>query len=343
MRDTRLKTAVLGLVKGGLGLLEAAANLEQFHIQAVADNDSQLAEQTAAKYKCAAYDDYRQLITQNQLDCLLVAAGLYSCDEYVRMAMKKKFNVLKLAPAARNFEEAAELVRLADDEQIKFAVACPLYFTGGFSALREFLEAERIEHVYLVTGFCAVEAADHKQWHTDPKLSGGGVLLRNCYEMVHQIVSDFSIPQQVYSLSTNQAGDRQQRLYLTEDTMVVTMKFSDTCMGNLTAGKGLGPEKQLLTVCGKDMILTADKNNFTVSDSSGQLLEQQQFETDEVRWMTKILESLALSLLEPDKHPLFGSARDNLKTMALIESAYLSSRTAMPEEPGRIFEMTAVG
>ena len=77
------------------------------------------------KYNRAAYDDFRQLIIQNQFDCLLVAAHIHSCDEYLRIAMKKKFNILKLAPPARNFEEATQLVQLAEEENIKFAVATP--------------------------------------------------------------------------------------------------------------------------------------------------------------------------------------------------------------------------
>ena len=126
MSEGKLKTAVLGLDERGLLLLEAASQTGHFQIQAVADKDTKLAERIAAEYKCTPYDDYRQLIMQNQLDCLLVAAGMYSCDEYVRAAMKKKFNVLKLAPTARNFEEAAAFVQLAEYENIKFTVANPL-------------------------------------------------------------------------------------------------------------------------------------------------------------------------------------------------------------------------
>ena len=105
MSEGKLNTAVLGLDDKGLHLLEAAAKTNHLQIQAVADKDTKLAERIAAEYSCTPYDDYRQLIIQNKFDCLLIAAGLYTCDEYIRMAMKKKFNILKLAPAARNFAE----------------------------------------------------------------------------------------------------------------------------------------------------------------------------------------------------------------------------------------------
>ena len=51
------------------------------------------------------------------------------------------------------------------------------------------------------------------------------------------------------------------------------------------------------------------------------------------------LESFARSLLSPGEHKLTSSGRENLKNMAVIESAYLSARTGFPEEPGRILQM----
>ena len=140
MAKGKLKTAVLGLDECGIGLLRAASTIEDLQIEAVADKDTQLVQRVAGEYNCAAYDDYRQLIIQNQFDCLVVAAGLHSCDENIKTAIKKKFNILKMAPAARNFEEAVEFVRLSEDENIKFAVANPFRFSKSYLALRQFVQ-----------------------------------------------------------------------------------------------------------------------------------------------------------------------------------------------------------
>ena len=355
MSEGKLKTAVLGLNDQGRLLLEVASQIDYFEIAAVADKDTKLAESIAAEYECTAYDDYRQLIIQNQLDCLFVAAGMYSCDEHIRTAMKKKFNILKLAPAARNFEEAAEFVRLAEDENIKFAVANPGRFARSFLDLHQFLQQGRIEQIFLITAFCSVGDQLHRDpkhnkvrlatqpyWHTDPKLAGGGVLLRNCYGIIDQIIWNFGTAEQVYSLNTNQAPDRQQRLYLTEDTAVVTMKFTDTLIGNLIASKAFGPRRKFLKVYGKDKILTVSNKQLTASDGLGQRSEEWEYEDDQLGWYTALLENFALSILSPDENKLCSSGRENLKNMAVIESAYLSARTAMPEEPGRILQMAQI-
>jgi len=341
MSGKKLRTAVLGLSDRGELLLEAVSRIDYFQLQAVADRDSKLAEKAALRYNCTAYDDYRQLIIQNQLDCLLVAAGMYSCDEHIRVAMKKKFNILKLSPAARNFEEAVEFARLAEEENIKFAIGNANRFVRGFLALREFLEEGRIEQIFLITAICAAGGQPAPAWQTDPKLAGGGVLLHNCYEIIDQIVLNFDVPEQVYSLNTSAAGDRQQRQYLTEDTAVVTMRFADAFVGNLIASRrtGIGPGREFLKVYGKDKILTVSEARFTVSDSPGRITEELEYNNDELFCMTKLLENFALSILSPDKNKLCSGGRENLKGMAVIESAYLSARTGMPEEPCRILQM----
>jgi len=342
MAKNKLRTAILGLDKGGISLLRAASSVGSFEIQAVADKDVKIVEKAASEYKCVGYDDYRQLIIQNQFDCLLVAAGLYSCDEYIKTAMKKKFNILKLAPPARNVEEAMEFVRIAEEEKIKFVIANPCRFAKSFVVLREFLQKKHLEQIFLITALCSGGGEGRSVWQSDPKLAGGGVLLHNCYEIIDQIMWNFPIPQQIYSLNTNVAGDKQQRLYLTEDTAIVTMKFSDTFFGNITASRcaTLDVEEKVLKVYGKEKNLTVSDNKFIVSDNSGRVREEREYEDDLIGREKALLENFALSILSPDKNKVMSSGRENLKNMVFIESAYLSARTSMPEEPDRILQMT---
>ncbi len=355
MSEGKLKTAILGLDEGGRFLLDVVGQVDYYELVAVADKDPNLVEKVAAEHKCTFYDDYRQLIIQNQLDCLLVAESIHSCDEYVRMAMKKKFNVLKMIPAARNFEEAAQLVALSETENVKFTVATAGRFTQSYHALRRFLREGIIEtpkglnitkgewEPFLLTAFYNVGDYPRHNWQTDPKLAGGGVLLHNCYRFIDQIIWNFGLPEQIYSLGTNQAHDKQQRLYLTEDTIVVTMRFSDTFIGNIIASRreGIGPREEFLKLYGKDRILTVSSSQLTVSDGKGQICAEMKYEDSESGCMKELLRNFALSILSPEDNKLFSSGRENLKNMAIIESAYLSARTGFPEEPGRILQMAA--
>jgi len=147
----------------------------------------------------------------------------------------------------------------------------------------------------------------------------------------------------VYSLNSNAAGDRQQRLYLTEDTALVAMKFSDVLIGNVLASRrtGIGPEQESVKVYGRDKIVTISDRRFAVSDHLGQAMDELEYDDDELFCMKKLLENFALSILLPDKNKLCSGGRENLRDMAVIESTYLSARTGMPEEPGRILDMAS--
>lgn len=338
----KLKTAILGLCESGIEFLEAASQSRFFEIAAVADINPETAEKAAERYGCLWFDDFRRFIIETQLDLLVVAAPMHQCDEYIRTAMKKKIHILKLIPPAVNFEELAELVRLGRKEGVRFDVAKNSRFSSAYCALRELIQSEGPEKFHLITAVCNIPGKfdeTQQRWHFDPDLAGGGVLLYNCYEMIDQIILNFGIPQQVYSLSTNYAPDKQQRLSLTEDTSVVTMKFSDTLAGTLVASRIFGPYEQLLRIHGKEQYLTVRDGAFTVFDNQGNVFKDFKSKSGSDDPRVKMLESTALNILNPEKNKASSNENADLNNMAVIESAYLSARTAMPEEPGRILGM----
>jgi len=344
MNGKKLKTAILGLEGQGRLLLEAAANADFLKIEAVADKNSTLAQKTAAELNCTAYDDYRSLIIQNHFDWLIVAAPRHRCDKYVKDAIERKFNILVVPPLAGNFEEAADLVRLAEEQDIKFAVANPHRFTKGTLALQSFVTEKRIDHVFFLTAACTIGNAPLPPWRSDPKLAGGGVLMHECYDIIDLIISCFGVPELVYSLNTSNAPDRKQRLYRTEDAALLAMKFSDAFVANIVAVRAGVTEAQtkLVKICGKNKNLTLSGRDFIVTDESGKTIERLRYGGDELSAMTKLLENFALCITSPDNNVLRSCAAENLNNMAVIEAAYLSARTGFCEEPARILQMAKV-
>lgn len=341
MATENLTGAVLGLDDNGLRLLAAASQVDCLEVKAVADQDHQKAQKAAVRYECEAYTDYRQLVVQNQFDCLFVAADIHACDEHLKTAMKKKFNILKLAPPARDFEEALEYVQLAESEKVKFAIANPARFRSSYITAHELILQGHVEHPFLVTAYCSTGGANRAAWYADPKLAGGGVLMHDCYQIIDQILWSLPLPQQVYALNTNQAADKQQRLYLTEDTAVVSMKFTDALLGNIVATRRneMKPNEASMRVYGKDALLTITDSRVTVSTGTGQDDQEWQYSEDEQDIMQRLLSSFAQCVMRPDVPGLIGSAAENLKNMAVLESTYLSARTGFPEEPARILEL----
>ncbi len=348
MRESPLKVAVLGLNDAGRMLLEAARGFDYFKVTALADGDANLAQQFAKEYECASYDDYRRLVIQNQLDCIFVAAPIHSCAEHLKLALKKKTSIFKVPPLARNFSEAAELIRLAQSESVVFAVANTSRFAlSALTAKGHFLQNQNDKPFFIFAAGGAVSAqTQQNKWRNDPVLAGGGVLLYECWETIDQIIWNFGVPQQVYCLGGSTTGDKQQRAYRTDDSAIMTMKFSDVLSGNLLAGRASAAisqgdvPKKCLIAQGQDTLLRCDDKTFEVRDSQGQSLRKESFDDDELTMMKKVLENFGSHLLWPDKNPLVSPAIDNLQNMAVIEAAYLSARTGMPEEPARILKIS---
>lgn len=343
MSEKKLTTAVLGLKDGGEALLEAIVGLDVFELVAVADKNSELVEKTAKQYGCKAFDDYRQFVVSNELDALIVAAGLYSCQQYVKSAIRKKFNVLKLPPVGRDFGEASELAKLARENEVIFTVASASRFSQRHKILQEFIEQQE-ERPLLITASCGYSSANRPGWYNDPKLAGGGVLLKNCYGVIDELVTAFGVPEQVYSTNTNTAADRRQRHALAEDIAVVIMRFSDNFCVNLVAKRSSGENErsETLEFHYRDKVVTVSDRSFNVSDIEGKNLTKKRFGEESGSAMRQMLESFALSCLEPEENKPVSTAAEHLSNIAVIEAAYLSARTQMPEEPGRILTMAEI-
>ncbi len=346
MTPVPLKVGAIGLNEQVESLLELALKDERFSISAVADEDASRAQSAARRYECAQFDDFRRLIMQNQLDVLFVGAPIHSCIDHLRLALQKKFHILKTTPAAMNFGQYAELVGLARKEGVHFVPVLPGRFEPMLERLRSELSRSEAESWHLITAVCHIPAGPfpaESRWLYDPQLAGGGVLMWNAYDLIDEIVLSFGLPQQVYALLANQAPDRQQRMSLTEDTAIVSLRFSDALIAQVCASRTLGPARRHLRIHGKERFLTLTRDDFLVCDHQGNVTEHVVFGPERIHGLKDLLENFASAVLEPGQCKLWPGSEADLKTMAVVESAYLSARTAMPEAPPRLLELARAG
>ena len=345
MEREKLKTAIVGLGADGMKILSIANDSEYLDVCAVADNNGDLAEKTARTYDCSGYYDYRQLIIQNQLDAVIISEPMHLSVELIRLAIDKQCHVIKIPPAGLDFEQVVELFRHSKKHGVKYVTANANGFSDGFKRLKEFVEFEGSEKFHLISGVCNVPGnTDEPQnrWLTDPGLAGGGVVLHNCYQLIDQIIQNFNMPEKVYSLSVNNAPDKQQRILTTEDGAVITMQFHDTQMANITTSRTFGPYEQFLRLHMKDRFATASTNRFTVSKNDGEIISDSVYKTGAVEWFGDLFDDFALSILEPNEYGSVLNPKFDLLTMAVIQSAYMSAKTSMPEEPSRIMEIAGI-
>jgi predicted dehydrogenase len=348
MPERTLKIAAIGLTDTALGLLDIASESGLYSIAAAADARQERLDMCERKFECSVFTDYRQLIIATEADFLLFGDPIHQCLEFIQLALQENFNVLKTLPPALNFSQLTELYRFAKKRKRLFITMQNGRFRLPFEHIRNHLikSDHKDDHSWhLVSAVCHVpmgEPDTEMRWLNDPNMAGGGVLLHNCYDLIDELLLCFGLPQKVYALTINLAPDRQQRMSLTEDTAVVTMQFTDSLIAQICASRTLGPARRHLRVHGKQQHLTATEEEVVLYDNGGALLEQKSYAADDLSSQKRMMKNLATSFQNPGTCQLYPPHGFDLKTMAVIEAAYLSTRTGMAEDPGRILHLADI-
>ena len=348
MTERILKIAAIGLTEQTQELLDIAFESGVYAVAAVADARQERLEMCGRKFDCPVFTDYRQLIVGTEADFLLFGDPAHQCAEFMRLALQEEFHVLKMPPPALNFSRLTELYRLAKKHKRLFLTMQNGRFRLPFEHVRNHLTKTggQDDHSWhLVSAVCHVpmgEPETEMRWLNDPNMAGGGVLLHNCYDLIDELLLCFGLPQKVYALTINQAPDRQQRMSLTEDTAIVTMQFTDALIAQICASRTLGPARRHLRVHGKQQHLTATEEEVVLYDNSGNLLEQKTYEAGDLSSQKRMMENLAAAFQDSSACPLYPEYAFDLKTMAVIEAAYLSTRTGMAEDPSRILQLADI-
>ena len=154
--------------------------------------------------------------------------------------------------------------------------------------------------------------------------------MEQAYHLIDLFVWNLGAPEQVYSLNTNRCSKKSLPPYLTEDTAMLSMKFADGIMGNLLTSWMSGPAGESISFHGTDGTMVAGIDHLNVYDSRGRLVMEQSYHIDQQWSIAQQLRHFAGSLLDEEVKPV-SVAGEHLANVAVIESAYLSARTQLPE------------
>jgi len=337
----KLRTGIIGVGGYGKAVLTELGKNSTFQIKAIADQNLELAQECARIYEAQAYDDYRSLIVQEKLDVLFLTLPTFLCGECLQLAAKGGIHVFKEAPLARSLPEAAHWVKLMNKARCKFYIGAQKRFAPGYLEAHQLLEQKTIGKVYLARAQSFKRYQGRFDWRGDPVLAGGGMLLEMAYHMVDQIVWNLGVPEMLYSLNSNFCSKRVLPPYRTEDTVVLTMSFSDGTMGNLVSSWVAAPENERLLLHGTEGNLEVSANMMNVFDMDGLLIRQEKYQVDQSWLIAQQIRHFAGSLLDDQIKPV-STAEEHLANVAIIESAYLSARTQLPETLkvyGSVFEI----
>lgn len=330
VRMKELRAGIIGVGGYGLAVLKELDHNEVFRVQAIADRNRELAQDLAQQYDAEAYDDYRSLIVEEDIDVLFLTLPTFLCRDCVRLAARKKIHVFKEAPLARTLPEAMEMVKMMEKAGCHFHVGSPSRFSPGYLEAHQLLSENKIGQVYLIRGEQFMNYSGSWEWRGDPVLSGGGVLLEMAYHLIDQIVWSFALPERVFSLNSGFCARRVVPPYRTEDTALLTMQFSDGAMANIVSSWMTGPEMERLTFHGVDGTIEVTPNRIHLYGPDNNTIKKVDYDVGQDWLIAQQIRQFADRLIDDQVKPI-STAREHLANVAVVESAYLSARTASPE------------
>ena len=330
-----LRAALIGLNGIGRGFLDAIESDHQFDLMAVADHDSRRIRDTPLRQNIQTFTDHRSLVVAGggcPFDVLFVAAPAFRSQEFLPLAAERGRPVFHHAPCVRTVDDARRLIALFDANDIPIVVSRPWRFEPAFTHLRRVVE--RIGGVHLavadVRSTCAAVG-----WRGDAARSGGGVLLNDAYDAVDILVQTLGLPDQVYARCATRSAPGATLNYDTEDVAVLTLILEGANVATLSALRGERESVRSITFSGPESSMTLTPNRLTIVSGDGSSV--QHVPVRSANTVGPAISAFGAAIRAGRRRPA-STLAEHLPTLAVIEAAYLSARTGVPESPQRILD-----
>lgn len=324
-----LRAGVVGLDNDGQMLLARLAEHPAYQVVAVGDRDKERVDPATQRFGMAGYDDFRSMLVREKLDILFLMAPANECGECFTLAARAGMHVVKRWPVARSQPEAKQWGDLLGDHH-RFYVLAPWRFAPAYHRAGQLLAEQKVGTLYLVRAEVMTTRSGSLEWRGDPVLAGGGALLELGYSMIDLMIAALGPPDRVFNLMTMRCSKRVLPPSRTEDTATLVMNFSEGVVGNLVCSWMSVPSGERIIFHGTQGALEVQPDRLRLYDVEGRLVQEESFPADPAELVVRELTHIADSLRQPEVKPV-SLAVDHLINMAVIESAYLSSRTQMPE------------
>lgn len=184
-RQSALRIGILGGGNIGTVHLQSAHAMDNVTVAGVADTVPERREQATALGARNAYEDYRTLLTEEDLDVCVVALPPFLHSNATIEAARAGAHVFVEKPFARTPAEAREMIAVADRCGVKLGVDHTLRYQPEIKRLKSEYDSGRLGHVPLAVISRVNDGPfDYPEpsrpvadWQLDPDATGGGALM----------------------------------------------------------------------------------------------------------------------------------------------------------------------
>lgn len=173
-----VKAGIIGLGKMGLSHYAIFNVHKDVNVVTVCDPSNLILKVIEKNNGVKGYKDYKKMIDECELDCVIVATPTKFHTEIVRYALMRDLHVFCEKPFCLNVKDGYKLIELAKEKNSVNQVGYHCRFTGVFQKTKEFLEQGIIGDAYYFIMEVYGNVVKKKQgitWRAK-KSEGGGCL-----------------------------------------------------------------------------------------------------------------------------------------------------------------------
>ena len=319
-----VRVGLIGCGNMGSGLLRNCAQLENATAAAVADPVIESAKKLADELNVPAYDDYKKMLAEENLDAVIVAVPNYLHASVSIDVAESGRHVFCEKPMAITVSDCDRVIQTAKANGVKLMIGQVLRYLPVFAKIKEIIDSGVLGEPFsiYISRLSGGSWGNPQHWRMKTETCGGIL-----YEVsVHELDFMRYIGGDVESVTSFMGNFLHNDARDYEDTAHVLMRFKSGGMGTLLAGQcsSIGGYEGKIH-CSKGTIhFDNGRRTVTYKPFGGEAvkLEAGDMETEpgvrrEVRYFIE-------SIIE-DKEPAI-PGEEGRKTIEVVQAAYISSR-----------------
>jgi predicted dehydrogenase len=251
-----IKGAIIGLGKMGLSHAAIVGAHPDVEMSAVCDTSTLILDAFKKFSPVKTYTDYKEMISKESLDFVLIATPTRFHYPMVKYALEKGLHVFCEKPFSLTTHEGEELVNLAKSKQLVNQVGYHNHFIGTFRELKRLLQSKilgELVHFFGEAYGPVVTKEKGSTWRSKPE-EGGGCL----YDYASHVIN---LIQEIIGHPVKASGSQLKSIY--------SKGVEDAVYGTLILENGLSG---LLSVNWSDETYRKMSTSITVQGKNGKII-----------------------------------------------------------------------
>jgi predicted dehydrogenase len=250
-RGISLRFGLIGAGRIAQTYVQALAQTTNARLAAIADVDAGPAHRLAAQGNCRAYASHMALADECAIDAAIVATPPSTHRAICVDLLERGIAVLCEKPVSLDLESTLLMRNTAREHKALFTMASKFRYVEDVVRAREIIASGELGKILLFENTFMSFVDMSNRWNSDPRVSGGGVLIDNgthSVDIMRYFIGPLAMIQAV-------KGPGMQGLAV-EETVHVTVKAEQGAVGRMNLSWSAGQRRDdYITVCGTKGVL----------------------------------------------------------------------------------------